>query len=201
MSRSGWVRNGLASSCGQSRVRPCGGRPARLVRGARPRPAVAADSRSVRDPRLRGDAAADAGRAGDSPVSRVARALAVGRRPRRRGARGCDPRLAGPRLQPPRPEPAPGRAEDRGRGLAGGSDGATRRRPVHGRSGRQLRARPRRPADRRERQSHPGPHGRDVLAGSGPGADGSRREGMPRPDPALRRVPARRDVSLARASL
>src|SRR3954468_8278005 len=53
-----------------------GGRPARLVRRARPRAAVAGDARPVRDPRLRGDAAADSGRSGRAALGRLARALA-----------------------------------------------------------------------------------------------------------------------------
>ena len=71
------------------------------------------------------------------------------------GRRG-DRRVAGPRLQPARPEPASRRGARRRARLARGPHRASRRRPVHRGRGRQLRLRPRRAARRHERAPRTG---------------------------------------------
>src|SRR5439155_19228874 len=98
--------------------------PPRLVRPQRPRPAVAANPGPVREPRLGGDAPADAGRAHRPSLLRLARALADRHGPGGGIARGRDPRLARPRLQPTWAQPPPGRACRRRTGLAQRPDGA-----------------------------------------------------------------------------
>ena len=92
-----------------------------VVRALRARLAVAAHHRPVRDPRQRGDAAADTGRPGDPAVSRLARALAVRERARRRLGRRRDSGVAGARLQPARARTAARSSGSRARRLAGGS--------------------------------------------------------------------------------
>ena len=70
-------------------------------------------------------------------------------------------------------------------------DGASRRRPLHGGRCRGLRARRARRPGGHERPARPGAHGAPVRAGVRPGAHGSRGDRLPRPHPALRRLPAR----------
>ena len=83
-------------------------------------------------------------------------------------------------------------------GLAGRPDRAARRRAVHGRRGRQLRVRPRRAAGRHERPPRAGAHRRGVRRLLRAGALRSRRDDLPRARPALRGLPARRGVPVAR---
>src|ERR687888_1996545 len=109
-----------------------GGAAPRVVRRARARPAVAADARPVRDPRLGSDAPADAGRARDPALPGVARALADGGGACGGVTRGRHPRVAGPRLQPARPEPPPSGEARGGARLAARSTGTAGRRAVHG---------------------------------------------------------------------
>ena len=173
-----------------------------MVRGERPRPALAADARPVRDPRLRGDAAADAGRARRAAVPRLARALAERRRARRGAARrtssgrGRGSATTGARVSLHRaaqvvaadgwPDdltalPGVGRyTADAIRSFALGEAVL----PVDTNVARV-----------QERTGHRfGPE-------CGAGADGPRRDGLPRARSALRRVPARRRLPLARAAL
>ena len=129
----------------------------------------------------------------------LARALAVGRGARRRDARGRDPRVAGARLQPPRAQPAPRRAA--GSPPRAGRDDLTELPGVgrvHRRRRRAVRLRPAGASRRRERAPRARPDRRLVRAGFGTRADGPRRDGLPRPDPALRRVSARRRLPVAR---
>ncbi len=163
----------------------------------RARSALAEDEGSVRHPGLRGDAAADAGRAGGATVGGVARALADGGVARGRARRGGDRRLAGPRLQPPGGEPAPSGTGGRDARVAHRPHRASRRRPVHRGGGRQLRVRRRRAADRREHRPHPGAHRRELRCLLRAGALRPRRDRLPRPRSALRRVPARRRMPVA----
>lgn len=195
------MRNGLASSCRQSRVRTCGARPARLVRRARTRPAMAADARPVRDPRLGGDAATDAGRARDPALSRLAGAVADSDSARGSAGGGRDPGVARARLQPPRSESASCRTKDRRRRLAGRSHRAPRRRAVHRRGSRELRARTRRPTGRHQREPRPGTHRPPLLVGGRAGTDGSRRNGVPRACPALRHLPTCVSLSIPRETV
>ena len=159
-----------------------------MVQDERTRSAVAADARSVRDPRLGGDAPADAGGTRHSALPRVARPLALGRGTRRRVARGRDPRVAGARLQPQGPQPAPSGLSDRRRRLAGGPDRASRSRSLYGQRAGAIRPRPPRAPDRRERAPSPRQERGLVRSRSGPRADGSRRHHLSRADPTLRRM-------------
>ena len=181
------------------------GRPAgaasRLVQGERTRSAVAPHPGSVRDPRQRGDAAADAGRPRRAALAGVARALAHRRVAGGRLDRGRDPRVAGARVQPARRDAARGRACRRRARLARRSDGAARRRALHGGRRRQLRVRPRRPAGRHERAAGAGAHGRVVRRELRPGALRPRRDDLPGARPALRDLPARRRLPLARVAV
>ena len=172
-----------------------------MVRRARRRPPVAPNTRPVRDPRLRGDAPADAGEPGRAALRGLARALARRPRARRGFTRGGDPRVAGARVQPPRPEPAPRRTRRCRARLAGRPDRAAGRRPLHGRRGARVRARRRRAAARHERAADRGadrPQLRPVMR---TGADGPRTHDLPRARAALRRVPARRAVPVPRPAL
>ena len=166
---------------------------------------MASDTRSVRHSRQRGDAPADAGRAGDPAVPTLARAPAD-RGHTRRGecCCGCGRRhscLAGVGLQPAGAEPSAGGAAGRGRGLAGRSDRAPRSWAVHGRGDRELRAGPGRAARRHECHPCTGPHGPALFTRGGPGADGSRRNGLPRTRPAVRDLSARLRLPLARTQV
>ena len=78
---------------------------------------------------------------------------------------------------------------------------AARRRAVHGRSRRQLRVRPRRPARRHERAPRAGADGRAVRRVVRAGALRPRRDRLPRSRPALPRMPARGRMPVARSPL
>ena len=159
---------------------------------SRSRPAVAPDARSVRDPRQRGDAAADAGRA-CRPALR-ARGSSGGRRAAALAAASPGDvirRVAGPRLQPARARAPPRGASRRGRRMARRPHRAPRCRPVHRGRAPELRLRRGRAPARRQRRARRAAHRRRVLGRGRPGADGSRRDDLPRPDPALRHMPAR----------
>ena len=171
---------------------------ARLVCDERSRPPVAADARPVRDPRQRGHAPADAGRARRAALPRLARALADGRGARGSRARRRDPRVAGARLQPARTEPAPGGPRRRRDRVAERPDRAPRRRHVHRCCDPPLRLRRRRPARRRQRRARASPDRRELLRCVGARAHGPRRDRLHRARPAVRRVPARRGVPVAR---
>ena len=131
----------------------------------------------------------------------MARALAFGRGARRRDARGCDPRVAGARVQPPRRQPAPSGPPNRRRGLAARPDRASRSGSVHRRRRRTVRLRSPGASRRCERAACSRPDRRLVRAGFGACADGSRRHGLSRPHPALRQLPARRTVPSTRSAL
>ena len=172
-----------------------------VVSGERSLAALARDDGSLRDPRQRGDAAADAGRARDPALATVARALADRRRARRRVARRGDRRVAGPRLQPARPEPAPCGGAGSCERLARGPHRAPRRRPVHRGRGRQLRLRQRRAARRHERAARTGAHRLRVRPCLRTGPFRPRRDRVPRARPPLRALPARGALPLARLAL
>ena len=150
---------------------------------------LAPDARPVRDSRVGGDAPADAGRARDPALPGMARALADRGIARRRAAGRRDPRVAGSRLQPACAEPPPSRDSDRLGRLARRPDRAARRRRVHGSGDPALRVRGGRAARGRERG--PGrPSNQRVVHWSGRSrADGSRRDDLSRPHPALRACP------------
>ena len=114
---------------------------------------MARDERSVRDPRLRGDAPADPGRAGDSALDALARAVADGRSAR--GGTPADAILEWQGLGYNRRAVSLHRAARivaRAR-LAGRPHRTSRRRPLHRRGGRELRLRARSPSGRHERPS------------------------------------------------
>ena len=180
---------------------PRGRSPARLVRRTSPRPAVAAHARPVRSAGLGGDAPADPGRARDSPVRDLARALAVGRRPC-----GCtggrrDPGVARARLQPQSRQSASRRAADRRAGLAGRPDRASGRRPLHRRRGPELRPRRGGASDRHQRSPRAGANRPPLRLAVRTGSDGSGRASLPRARPALRCLPACRWLSVTRPAL
>ena len=162
---------------------------------------MAQDARSVRDPRQRSDAAADAGRARAPALPALARALADACGARRRLARGGDPRMAGPRLQPAGDQPAPGRAGDRGARLAGRPHEPAGRRAVHGRGDPEPGLRRAHPPRRHQRGADSAQDRARVRAGVAAGAVRSRRDDLPRPHPALHALPARGAVPVARADV
>ena len=99
--------------------------------------------------------------------------------------------MARARLQPPRARAASRREPDRSPGLARRAHRAARSRAVHGGGDPQLRLRRACSPARRQRAACARPQRHRVLAGRGPGADGPRGDGLPRPRAALRIVPAR----------
>ena len=132
----------------------------------------------------------------------LARALADGRGARRGAGRRRDPRVAGARLQPARAlrSTAPHSRSRR----HGWPDDLTELPGVgrytadavacfaFGRAGS---------ARRRQRAARLGAHRPRLHPGRRTGADGSRQDGLPRPRPALRRLPARSRVPVARPPL
>ena len=169
---------------------------------ARRRSALAQDARPVRDPRLRGDAPADAGRPRRAALLAWLGALADGRGARRRLACRGDPRVAGARLQPARGQPASRRASRSP--STGWPDDLTELPGVGRYTADAVRA--------SRSATHVLPRDTNVLRVAGahrpqlrprvrPGADGPRRDDLPRARAALRRVPARRAVPVARSAL
>ena len=154
--------------------------------------------RSLRDPRQRGDAAADAGRPGDPPLPRLARALADGGRPRR--GDGGDVIRAWQGLGYNRRALALHRAAQviASDGLARRPDLPARRRAVHRGRDSQLRLRRGRASPRRQRRPGRAPHRTRLHRRGGAGADGSRRHRLPRADPTLRGVPVGGRMPFAR---
>src|SRR6266545_4834292 len=168
-----------------------------LVQPKRTRSALAEDSRPVRDPRQRGDAAADAGGARRPTVRALAGAVADRRGACRSDRRRRDRRVAGARLQPPRAQPPPRGVRDRRARLARRPHEAARRRRLHRGRRPQLRARRGRHAGGHERPPRAGADRAHVLAAQRAGADGSRRDGVPRAGAALRGLPARGALPVA----
>ena len=163
-----------------------------MVQPKREGSSLAPHDGSVRDSPQRGDAPADAGRAGDSALSALARALADGGGSRSRVDGRRDRRMAGARLQPACGQPAPsGTRRHRGR-LAAGSHRAAGGRAVHGRGGRELRLRAGRAPCRHQRAAGAGADRRGLRRFVRAGAVRPRGDRLPGAHPALRDLPARR---------
>ena len=128
----------------------------------------------------------------------MARALADGGSARRGAGGRRDSSLAGARVQPASARAAPRGSGDRERRVAGRPDAASGRRPVHGGRDPELRLRRRRAAPRRQRRSRRAPDRARLHRRRRSGSDGSRRDDLPRPHPALRRVPTRGRLPVAR---
>ena len=161
---------------------------------------MAADPRPVRDPRQRGHAPADPGGARRPALRRLARALAHCRGARIGVSGRRHPRVAGARLQPSRAEPPSRGVPCCARRLARRPHGAAGCRPVYVGGRPLLRVRRGRAPCGRQRRARSTTHGRRLRLGRRPGADGPRRDGLPRSDSSMRDVSARHRLPVARHS-